>query len=320
MAENILITGVSGYIGMKIAHALADHPGVAALVGIDIRHPENGPETLIFIKHDVRNPLSDLMKEHRIDTVIHAAYVLAPIHDTGLMEDINVSGTRNVLESCMAAGVSHLVYTSSATAYGFHPDNDVPLREDSPLRGNHDFTYAKNKREIEGIFKDFIGENPEITVTILRPCFVVGPGFDNPLARYLQKKVVILPSETSPMQFVHEDDLIRIMVLSIEKKITGTFNVGGAGILDPEEMVRILGVGFSMRLPTGLLYPLNQLFWKLRLGFITRFPSPGMNLMRYSWVVSQDKLIDRTGFAYAYSTRTAWEDFTQHVRNRRNLE
>ncbi|MEZ4577969.1 MAG: hypothetical protein R2875_08165 [Desulfobacterales bacterium] len=46
-----------------------------------------------------------------------------------------------------------ILYTSSTTAYGFYPDNDQPLTEDSPLRGNDDFTYAKNKKEIEAIFK-----------------------------------------------------------------------------------------------------------------------------------------------------------------------
>ena len=57
------------------------------------------------------------------------------------------------------------MYTSSATAYGFYPDNPVPMTEDSPLRGNGDFTYAKNKKEIEFIFNDFMAAHPDMAVT-----------------------------------------------------------------------------------------------------------------------------------------------------------
>lgn len=225
-----------------------------------------------------------------------------------------MSGTRNVLDSCVKADVAQLLYTSSATAYGFHPDNEIPLKEHSPLRGNPDLTYAKNKREIERLFTTFRRDHPDIGVTILRPCFVVGPGFDNPLARYLQRKFVFLPKETSPMQFVHEDDLIRIIVLCIEKKVYGIFNVGGEGRVGLEEMIRMLGTGRAVHLPTRLIYLLNHLFWTLRMSVITQFPSPGLNVMRYPWGVSRRKLIDETGFSYAYTSKTAWEDFARHVR------
>ncbi len=312
--NNILITGVSGYIGMKVTQALSNLPEVSTLVGTDIREPEKGPDKLVFVKHDVRDPASELMKKYNIDTVIHAAYILPPIHNKALMEDINVKGTRNILVSCKAAGVSHLLYTSSATAYGFHPDNDIPLTEESPLRGNDDFTYAKNKKEIEAIVSEFIKATPQITVTVLRPSFVVGPGFDNPLARYLQKKVVILPRETSPMQFVHEDDLIRMMVMCLKEKVSGIFNVAGEGTLALDEMVRILGIGTTLHLPASIIYPLNQLCWKLRLRFITEFPSPGMNLIRYPWIVATEKLVDQTGFKYQYTSKTAFEDFAKSVR------
>ena len=42
---------------------------------------------------------------------------------------------------------------SSTTAYGFHRDNPPLLHEESPLRGNNDFTYAKNKKDPGYSFK-----------------------------------------------------------------------------------------------------------------------------------------------------------------------
>ncbi|MBW1814011.1 MAG: NAD-dependent epimerase/dehydratase family protein [Deltaproteobacteria bacterium] len=140
--KNIFITGVSGYIGGKTAKALAQRNDVHSIVGIDISAPNNSHKKLTFIKKDVRDPLTDLLKNHEIDSVVHTAYVLPPIHNKKLMENINVSGTENILSACIETNVSRLIYTSSATAYGFHPDNEVPLTEESALRGNDDLTYS----------------------------------------------------------------------------------------------------------------------------------------------------------------------------------
>lgn len=313
--KNVLITGVSGYIGGKIARALAGRPGVAALVGIDIRAPENPPGKLAFIRHDVRWPMAQLFRDHGINMVIHAAYVLPPIHDKKLMEDINVAGTRNVLDACRKANVSRLLYTSSTTAYGFHPDNDLPLTEKSPLRGNDDFTYSKNKKEIEFILERFMREIPEIAVTILRPSFVVGPGFNNPLATHLKKRFVLCPNPSAPMQFVHEDDLVRVMVMCLEKKIRGIYNVAGDHVLSLAEMVRMMG-NIYCPLPAGLIYPVNRIAWTLRLRWLTEFPSPALNLMRFPWIASSGKLTRDTGFAYAYDSRTAFMDFARSVKKK----
>ncbi len=311
--KNVMITGVSGYIGTKIAQALTESGAAATTVGIDVKPPRKNMPGLIFKERDVRDSVLDLMEEYAIDTVIHAAYVLPPIHDTALMEDINVSGTRNILAACAKAGVKHLLYTSSTTAYGFYPDNPVPLTEDSPLRGNGDFTYAKNKKEIESIMGKFMGEHPEMVVTVLRPCFVVGPGFDNPLARYLQKRVVILPRDTAPFQFVHEDDLLGVMMMCLGKSIPGIFNVAGDGTMTFPEMVKLLG-NRILHLPIWLMLPLNDLFWQLRFRFLTEFPSTGLNLVRYPWIASSRRLMETTGFRFRYNTRSAFADFVRTVK------
>lgn len=150
----ILVTGASGYIGGKLLEVLAEKDWVKRLVGTDIKRPAFQHPKYRFYDRDVRAPMDDIFAADNIDTVVHSAYVLPPIHDTALMEDINKNGTRNVLSAAAAFKVRQILYTSSTTAYGFHPDNDVPLTEESPLRGNADMTYAKNKKEIEGIMAD----------------------------------------------------------------------------------------------------------------------------------------------------------------------
>jgi UDP-glucose 4-epimerase len=304
----ILVTGASGYIGGKLVDVLMEKKGVERIVGTDIRPPETGHPKYRFYARDVREPMDDIFATENIDTVVHAAYVLPPIHDTALMEDINKNGTRNILAAATEFKVRQVLYTSSTTAYGFYPDNAVPLTEESPLRGNDDFTYAKNKKEIEAIISDFSRNHPEIGISIVRPCFVVGPGFKNPMADHLQKKLVMIPATARPWQFVHEDDLIAVMVLMLEKRITGVFNVTAEGTMTFTEMIRMLG-NIPLPIPWSVIYPLNQLAWIMRLWFITRFPSPAMRMMAEPWIASSEKLVRETGYQFQHDSRSAFADF-----------
>lgn len=310
--KNVLITGVSGYIGTTLARSLAADPDVATIVGTDVRKPSIAADKLHFVHHDVREPMAEIMATHSIDTVVHAAYILPPLHDTALMESINVDGTRNMLDSSARAGVRRLLVTSSATAYGFHPDNPVPLNETDPLRGNEDFTYARNKRDIEVIIGQFSDRHPQIGVTVLRPCFVVGPAMDNPLSHHLKKHLVVLPKENSPLQFVHETDLMRVILHCLKNSVSGTFNIAGAGTISVAEMIRLMG-NRPIWISSRLLYPLNQIAWNLRLHWLTRFPSAALGLFRYSWAASPQRFIDRTGFSYRYDSHTAFADFARHA-------
>ena len=311
--KRVLITGAAGYIGFKTAEALSRLPGVKSIVGLDVKEPRRSIGKLTFYNRDVRSPVDDIIGEHSIDTVIHSAFVLPPIHDTRLMDDININGTRAVLDSCVRGGVRQVLYTSSATAYGFHADNDRPLTEASPLRGNDDITYARAKRIIEGIFREYERLHPEICFTIMRSCFVVGPGFDNPLARYVRKRIVPVPTGTEPLQFVHEDDLVEIICRLLVQKKRGVYNVASAGVLSIREMVRMLG-NTSVLLPYRMLYPLNSVAWALRLTVLSEFPSPYLQMIRHSWVVSTDRLTRELGYSFRYDTVRAFEDFVRFVR------
>ena len=306
--QNIFITGVSGYIGRKLLAFLDAKPDVRKSVGIDTREPSIRPGKLVFYRKDVREPVGDILLQHGVDTVVHLAYVVPPLHNKSLMEDVNIGGTRNILASCLKSPVEQIIYTSSATAYGFHADNDIPLTEDSPLRGNDDFVYSKNKKEIEGIFSRFRKDNPGYTITILRPAFVAGPVFDNPLARHMQKRFVLLPSAATPFQYVHEDDLVEIIYLLLQRRVEGIFNVGAAGTITFPEMIKLLG-NIMVPLPFPVMSLLNDVAWFLRLSFISEFPSPALNMVRFPWAVSSQKLTAELGYRYKYTTRETFMDF-----------
>jgi UDP-glucose 4-epimerase len=314
--KRVFVTGVSGYFGSTLVEYLGGKDEIGEIIGIDIAEPRGFSPKLTFIRHDVRTDMYPLLKDRAIDWAVHAAYILPPLHDKGLMEDININGTINFLTSCAKAGIPQLMQCSSTTAYGFHPDNDMPLTEESPLRGNGDFTYCKNKRELEAVCAQFQKEHPEIALTVIRPCFVVGPGFDNPLSRHLQKKIVMVPSKAVPYQFIHEDDLIELMFLLLRDKRRGAYNLAADGVISFQDMIRIMG-NWMLPLPYPVMYPLNSLAWVLRLKFITEFPSTALSMIIHPWIASNDKIKDELGYVFKYTTREAFEDFARHVKSRK---
>jgi len=314
--KHILITGVSGYFGQKLVKLFEDKTEVVRITGIDIRPPAYSSKKLEFIKCDVRDDLDKVFAGRDIDCVIHTAYILPPIHDIALMEDINITGTKNVLTASAAHKVAQVLDCSSSTAYGFHPDNPPLLTEESPLRGNDDFTYAKNKKELEGWVDGFERAHPDISLTVIRPCFVVGPGFTNPLARHLCKKICILPWGNAEFQYIHEDDLVEIMYLLLKNEKTGVYNLAADGTMTFDEMLRILG-GWPLKIPVWLLWPMNNLMWHLRITFMTEFPSSSLNLIRYPWIASNEKVKRELGYEFKYTTREAFEDFARHVKAKR---
>lgn len=313
--KHILITGASGYFGQRLVRYFRDKPEIKRITGIDIRPPSVAGAKFEFLTCDVRDDLNRIFLPRDIDCVIHAAYILPPIHDTALMEDINVNGTKNVLLTAATHGVKQIMDCSSTTAYGFHPDNPPLLTEESPLRGNEDFTYAKNKRELEAWAGEFERMCPQISLTVIRPCFVVGPGFANPLAKHICKKISILPWKTAPMQFIHEDDLAEIMYLLLKQGKAGVYNLAADGTMGIEEMVRALG-GWPLKMPMWLLRPLNNLMWNLKVSILTEFPNSSLNLIRYPWIASNAKVKRDLGYSFKYTTRAAFEDFASFVRSR----
>ena len=67
--------------------------------------------------------------------------------------------------------------------------------------------------------------------------------------------------------------------------------------------------------PFPLMYLLNHFAWHLRFSAITAFPSPALNMIRYSWVVSSEKLKRELGYRYRYTTAAAFADYAAHVKS-----
>lgn len=314
---NIAITGIAGYFGQIILRRLIKEENVT-IVGIDIVKPKVLTDKVEFFKVDVRDlQIVDILRENSIDVVVHLVFLMPPVHNRSKAYDINVNGTRNVLDACGKANVNKIIVASSTAVYGAYPDNPDWLTEDSPLRGNPEYYYCSDKIEVEQRCSQFAKEHPEITMTILRPCDVYGPNANFMLSRVFERKRVYLFEGFDPhYQFLHEDDLAEAFVLAIEKDNHGVFNVTPDGTLRLSEAAGLAGKEVSwVQQPTRIMDIAMRVMAALHLLDFETSPA-ARDIWKYRWAASNEKIKRELGFRPTYTSREAFA--SRYVQKRPN--
>ena len=125
----------------------------------------------------------------------------------------------------------------------------------------------------------------------------------------------MVPSNVVPQQYVHEDDLISILILLIERRTAGIYNVAGDGTMTYEEMADLLGIGLK-KLPWRFVYTLNNILWFLRSSKV-KFPPTALRMVVNPWIASNEKLKKETGYEYQYNTTEAFADTVKYLKNAR---
>jgi UDP-glucose 4-epimerase len=304
------VTGASGYIAGRVIRMLVELPDCEKIMGLDIKPPVEELPGLEFHVRDVRDPgIARLFRDENVKKVLHFAFVLNPIHDSNLMREININGTKNILEAALAAGAEQVLATSSTSAYGWHPDNPVPLKEDHPLRAEPDLQYAHDKKDMDLLLQEFAAAHPEIRITIFRPCIVVGPGFENFISRALNLPINLkVGGANPPLQFVHEDDVARAAILAVQAGRPGIFNIVGEGKLTLDEVAAMKDRLITLNFPTWIIYPLVRIAWRIHLPGV-EYPVGAIGSFRFPWVADGTKAKQELGFTPRYSTRDVWQNF-----------
>lgn len=302
------ITGSSGYVGTRMTRHLLEQDPEARVIGLDIRPPRVQSERLEFHHMDVRDPrLGQVLAGRGVRALLHFAFVLDPLYDEKEMTDIDLGGTRNVLDAVVAAEIPHLLATSSTTAYGALPDNPVPLTEEAPTRAERRFNYAHDKRLMDEMLRAFAAAHPEVKVCVVRPCIVLGPNVSNYIASTMlaQPVVTLLDGQDPALQFVHEDDLVRLIATCVERQAAGVYNAVGSGTITSSEAARLQGkrvIKVPLRVAQGAVWAVH------RLRVLDFSLPPGiLDFFRYSWLASGDKARRELGFEPQYSTRECFD-------------
>ncbi len=309
MNGGVLVTGAAGFIGHSLIAELARGNANSEIIALDMREVVANERfaNVTYVTGDIRDPApKELFQKHRPQTVVHLASVVAVGGDPQRDWEIDVLGTKNMLQCCVDAGVEHLIVTSSGAAYGYYADNPVPLHEDDPLRGNADFPYARNKREVEEMLVEWHDLYPHLEQTVFRPCTVLGPTTNNQITAMFERPVVLGLSGTStPFSLIADSDVIDALVQAVRHPKPGTYNLSGDGVLSLRE-IAALNRKFYVSISPG---PLKFLLWLLKSLRITKLGPGAVKFVQYRPVLANDKLKSEFGFMPRYTALEVFERY-----------
>ena len=294
----VAVTGAAGYIAGRLIDLLCEDDSIERVVGFDVRKPSISHPKFVFDSVDVRDPALEARLSD-IDVLVHLAFVMDPIHDEAEMRDINVNGSQNVFRCAGRAGVRKVVYTSTALVYGAHPDNDLPMSEDAPLRANLDFSYAAHKLEVEYVVREVEDDFPDLTFVILRPAIVFGPNVDNAWSRALELPLAFaVQGYEIALQFVHEEDVARALHLGVTGDLEGAYNVAPDDRVDYDELISLTGRR-PIALPEPVAFSVAERLWRLHLA---EAPAGMLHYVMHPWIVSSKRL-QAAGFTFSRTSR-----------------
>jgi UDP-glucose 4-epimerase len=309
----VFITGACGYMGNLLVETMASmRDRFGPILASDIREAKvRKDRSITRLALDVRSAeMEKILRQNGITTMVHLAGIVptGKKHGRDLAYQVDVLGTKNVLQSCLKAGVNHLIVTSSGAAYGYHADNPDWINEQDPLRGNPEFAYADHKRQVEEMLLGAREEHPELKQLILRPGTILGATTSNQITDLFQKKVILgVRGSTTPFVFIWDQDVVAVIIKGILEGKTGIYNLAGDGAMELTEIAGILKKPL-LRPPAWILQ--SALFVLNKFG-LTQYGPEQVNFLRYRPVLLNRRLKEEFGYTPQKTTRQVFEYYLQ---------
>ena len=210
-------------------------------------------------------------------------------HDRRARRRENVTdGVAVMLRDATVGDATHIVLVSSALVYGAYANNPVPLTEDAIVRPDPAFVYARQLAAVEAMVDQWRRSAGGRTVTVLRPVVALAADGTSSLAAALAAGFgQRIDADDPPAQFLHLDDLASAVVLAIDRRLDGVFNVAPDGWVAGDRVRALSGASPRVRLPDRLAEVVADIGWRFQRGPIP----PGLrSYTREPWLVANDRL------------------------------
>src|SRR5206468_4222124 len=157
--ETVVITGIAGGQGRLIARRIAG--ARCRIIGVDRAPWEGHPADVRMYVVDIRKrKFEDVFRTERPDAVVHHAFVRHFRGDPEVRHEVNVLGTKRLLEYAIAHGVKRMVVLSSAYVYGALPDNPYYMDEEFPLNVSRTYPEVRDLAEVDTLATAFLWRHP----------------------------------------------------------------------------------------------------------------------------------------------------------------
>jgi dihydroflavonol-4-reductase len=301
-----LVTGATGFVGAAVARALIR-------AGVDVRvlaRPEADLTNLTGlpverVAGDLRDPTSLRVALQDCRQLYHvAAHYALWAKNPSIFYDVNVTGTRNLLEAARDVGVERTVYCSTIGAIGLPPGGGLGTEETpvslEQMAGHYKRSKYLAEQEVHKLAKE------GLPVVIVNPSAPVGEGDVKPtptgqvIVDFMKGR---MPAyiETG-MNIIDVDDVATGHLLAMEKGRQGERYILGSTNLLLREVFEILSrlTGLkapAVKLPRSAVLPLAYLnHWFANVtGFPPRIPLEGVKMAKYKMHYDCSKAIRELG-------------------------
>lgn len=312
---NVFISGGTGFIGSQLALKCLAKGDTVKVLGQENNPAEaenkqlieaKGAEVILASVTD-RERLFELVQG--IDLVYHLA---AAQHEANVPDqvfwDVNVTGTKNILEASVSAGVKRFVHGSTIGVYGSTLEGNVD--EQSPLKPDN--IYGITKLEGEKLVLSF---RQKLPVVIIRISETYGPGDRRLLKLFkaIKKNLFFMIGNGENIHhLIYIDDLIEgLFLAATSKEATGNiFVLAGKETLTTTEMVRAIAQELGTRVPKfrAPLFPFLLLAIMMEkvlrpLGIQPPLHRRRLDFFKKSFLFSQEKSLKTLGFVPQFSFR-----------------
>ncbi len=292
MSDHVtLITGSGGALARRVIKSLS---GSTQLVGVEFRRNMKTTSGVPSYQVDFhKRGFEDVFREHKIDTIIHLGRFEAEESTPESRYNANVVGSQKLFDLAVKYNVSRVIVLSTFYVYGASPYNPALLTETAPLKASGLSKDLVDAVELANLANIFLWKHPELNMTILRPCHIVGPGVRNSMSLLLEQPVAPVLFGFSPMmQFIHIDDMAHAITLAFKKQKRGVFNVAPNDWIAYQDALEAAGCS---KIPLPSIPPIipNTISRLLKLKV---FPAFLINFFKYPVIIDGSDFAKNFGF------------------------
>lgn len=281
--QNILIIGMAGGLARITAGLISKKYPNVNITGVDSRAIKES------VKRDnieykkikyTRGNFEKLFREKNFDVVFHLARMshakTSPMQTISQRLDLNIVGTKRILDLSLKFCVKKVVILSTYHVYGALSDNPVFIPEDSSLRASINHPELRDVVEMDQLSTNWMWKNQtEVETVVLRPCTIIGPQINNTMTQYLTTQYAPICMDFNPMfQFIHEYDMARVLMSSLDELPTGIYNIASDDVISLKQARKYLKMknapvpGFALELTSKLTSTLLWSFPRYLIDYI----------------------------------------------------